>query len=381
MSRLIFRQSLKHLFAAVLLVWLAMISSLSAHDPGLSSVRITATSVGLEAVLTIHFYDLEALAPDLDVNHDGGLDSSEFTQAKILLDQLARQSVVIVVDNEPPLVQTAASTVDLIENNNLQFHLHFVRVVTGSQLAVSSPLIARLPPGHRQFIEFSDSAGKPLGEGFLHAGADPLRLDLPNKLTGDTADATQPTGFRFGQFFFLGSSHLLGGYDHLLFLAGLLIVCSSLLKAFQMLTLFTIAHSVTLALVTLNLIKAPGMIIEPAIAASIAYIGIENIFRPKADLSWRGVLTFGFGLVHGLGFAGALKELGVGSGGGGVFRPLLYFSSGLEMTQLGIAILVFPLLIWLRTIPAFLRLWVPACSALIASAGIFWFVQRVFLSG
>ena len=90
----------------------------------------------------------------------------------------------------------------------------------------------------------------------------------------------------------------------------------------------------TPTLVTLNLIKAPGAIIEPTIAASIAYIGVENTFRPRADPSWHGGLTFAFGLVRGMGFAGALKELGVGSDGGGVFRPLLFFSLGLKMTQI-----------------------------------------------
>ena len=115
------------------------------------------------------------------------------------------------------------------------------------------------------------------------------------------------------------------------------------------------------------------------IAASIAYIGIENIFRPRADLSWRGALTFVFGLVHGMGFAGALKELGVGADGGGVFRPLLFFSLGLEATQLGLAALVFPPLLWLRTKPAFPRLGVPACSGLVALAGLYWLVERTLL--
>ena len=355
-----------------------MLTPLFAHDPGLSSIRFRDTPTGLEAILTIHFYDLEAVDPDLDLNGDGRLDAYEFAQARGRLDQLARQVVALSVDAGPPLMLVDDPKVDLIENNNLQMHLRFPSVIQGGKLTVSSPLVPRLPQGHREFIELSDAVGKPLSEGFLNADANELILDLPATLPG-AAPVPPPPGIRFGQFFFLGANHLLSGYDHLLFLAGLLIVCRSLGKAFQMLTLFTLAHSVTLTLVTLNLIKAPGAIIEPAIAASIAYIGIENIFRPKADLSWRGGLTFAFGLVHGLGFAGALKELGVGSGSGGVFQPLLLFSLGLELTQVGIAVMIFPSLLWLRTLPSLGRIWVPTFSGLIALAGMFWFVQRVFL--
>ena len=366
-----------------LVIWLFLLlgtaSPLLAHDPGLSSIRISNTSAGLMAVLTIHCYDLEAVDPDLDANHDGRLDPLEFTQAQSRLDRLARHIMTIAVDGKAPMALADDPQMVLIENNNLQVHLRFPPIMAGRKLLISSPLILRLPRGHREFIELTDANGKPIGEGFLVADENELILDLPVTVADNLA-AAPANRWRFGEFFFLGMNHLLTGYDHLLFLAGLLIVCRSLTKAFQMLTLFTIAHSVTLTLVTLALIKAPGVVIEPTIAASIAYIGIENIFRPKADLSWRGVLTFAFGLIHGMGFAGALRELGVGSDGGGVFHPLLYFSLGLEMTQLGLAVLVFPLLLWLRTMPAFPRFWVPTCSALIASAGIFWFVQRVFLS-
>lgn len=363
--------------AGWLVLWFTMVSPLFAHDPGLSSLRATVSPAGLEAVLTIHFYDLEAVDPDLDANHDRRLDADEFARARGRLDQRARQAVVFTLDGNAPLALSADPQVNVIEGTNLQMRLRFPAVAPGSRLTVSSPLVPRLPRGHRQFVEVADAGGKPLGEGFLSAAGDRLSIALPATPAGTVA-AVPPGQVRSGQFFFLGVNHLLTGYDHLLFLAGLLIVCRRLLKAFQMLTLFTIAHSVTLTLVTLDLIKAPSAIIEPAIAASIAYIGLENIFRPKADLSWRGVLTFAFGLIHGMGFAGALKELGVGSDGGGVFRPLCFFSLGLETTQLGLAALVFPLLLWLRTMPAFPRLWVPACSGLIASAGIFWFVQRVF---
>ncbi len=255
-----------------------------------------------------------------------------------------------------------------------------------NRLTITSRLIAQLPPGHRQFVEVRlGSNGQGIGEGFLVASADRLSFDLPSVAPPVASRSGTTTGeplrqIHYGEFFLLGVNHLLTGYDHLLFLAGLLIVCRSLLKAFQMLTLFTIAHSVTLTLVTLDLIKPSSAFVEPTIAASIAYIGVENILRPRADLSWRGALTFVFGLVHGLGFASVLKELGVGTkGASGVFQPLLYFSLGLETTQLGLAVLVFPLLLWLRTQRIFISLWMPILSGLIALAGFYWLFERTLL--
>ncbi len=264
----------------------------------------------------------------------------------------------------------------------------FAGALTENRLTITSRLIAQLPPGHRQFVEvLRGSDGQGIGEGFLVASADRLSFDLPPLAppaigVSGTTTVEPSRQIHYGEFFLLGVNHLLTGYDHLLFLAGLLIVCRSLLRAFEMLTLFTIAHSVTLTLVTLDLIKPSSALVEPTIAASIAYIGVENILRPRADLGWRGALTFVFGLVHGLGFASVLKELGVGSkGASGVFQPLLYFSLGLETTQLGLAALVFPLLLWLRTKPIFIRFWIPVFSGLIALAGCYWFYERTLSTG
>ena len=367
-------------------LWAAA-SSLLAHDPGLSSIRVTVTPGGIETVFTVHFADLEAVTPDLDQNHDGRLDDAEFIRGRPRLVEIARQEAEIATGNGSlaSLTPDTDARVELIGNSNLQMTVHygFAGPVVGKRLTITPRLISQLPSGHRQFVEVRNgSDGQGIGEGFLVASADQLSFDLPSLAPVDAnapvaAAAVPPRQIYYGAFFFLGINHLLTGPDHLLFLGGLLIVCPSLGKAFQILTLFTIAHSVTLTLVTLDLIKPSSALVEPTIAASIAYIGIENIFRPRADLSWRGVLAFVFGLVHGLAFAGVLKELGVGiNRPSGVFQPLLYFSLGLETTQLGLAALIFPFLLWMRTKPMFVRFWVPACSGLIALAGISWFAGR-----
>ncbi len=86
------------LFGAVAL-WFATVSSLLAHDPGLSSIKVTATPAGVETIFTVHFADLEAVAPDLDVNHDGRLDAAEFARARPQLIEIARQEIEIAVGN------------------------------------------------------------------------------------------------------------------------------------------------------------------------------------------------------------------------------------------------------------------------------------------
>ena len=353
---------------------------------------MTITPTGVETIFTIHFADLEAAEADLDPNHDGRLDAAEFARARPQLIEIARQEVEIAVGRHAltPLVPDADAQIELIGNNNLQMtvRFRFVGTTVENRLTITSRLVGQLPPGHRQFVEvLLGSNGEGIGEGFLVAAADRLSFDLPAPALPAASVPGTPIAeprrqIHYGEFFLLGVNHLLTGFDHLLFLAGLLIVCRSLLKAFQMLTLFTIAHSVTLTLVTLDLIKPSSALVEPTIAASIVYIGIENILRPRADLSWRGALTFVFGLVHGLGFASVLKELGVGAKGvSGVFQPLLYFSLGLETTQLGLAVMLFPLLLWLRTKPAFARVGIPVFSGAIALAGCYWFCERTFFAG
>jgi len=123
------------------------------------------------------------------------------------------------------------------------------------------------------------------------------------------------------QFLTLGVEHIVTGWDHLAFLFGLLVVGGKLRDAVKIITSFTLAHSLTLALATLNVINIPSRIVEPLIAVSIVYVGFENIVRENFSKRW--ILTFAFGLIHGCGFASVLRELGVGTHGTSVVTPLV----------------------------------------------------------
>ena len=146
----------------------------------------------------------------------------------------------------------------------------------------------------------------------------------------------------FGGFFFMGVEHILTGYDHLIFLFGLLIAISQFRATLWVITCFTLAHSVTLALAAFDVVRIPEHIVEPLIAATIIYVGVENLLRlDNATGRWRLALIFG--LVHGLGFATDLKEKVAGMSGEKIVVPLVSFNLGVEVGQLAVAALVLPL--------------------------------------
>jgi len=198
-------------------------------------------------------------------------------------------------------------------------------------------------------------------------------------LNASGAFAAAAPSHSFLDFLVLGVRHILTGYDHLLFLCALLIVTADFLSALKVVTCFTIAHSITLAVATFNLVAISSTVVEPLIAASIVYVGVENLVRHGAPKGrWR--LTFAFGLVHGFGFASVLRELGVASGDSGIVVPLVSFNLGVEVGQIAVASLALPVIWKLKQHPAFASRGVPACSILIALAGGYWLIERVLPS-
>ena len=195
-----------------------------------------------------------------------------------------------------------------------------------------------------------------------------------------TAEAEAPgtpplPGFR--AYLRLGVEHILTGVDHLLFLLGLLLVCRRFRTVAGIVTCFTVAHSVTLALAALGVVTLPPRVVEPLIAATIVIVGIENLVRgdePKG----RWLLTFAFGLVHGLGFAAALREIGLGAHGTSIAGPLVAFNLGVEIGQLAVAVPLLLVLWKLRAAsPKFARHGVRIVSSIVVGFGVVWLVQRL----
>lgn len=178
-----------------------------------------------------------------------------------------------------------------------------------------------------------------------------------------------------GSFVLLGIHHILSGYDHLLFVIGLLLPGGDLLSLAKIITAFTIAHSVTLTLAVLQVVTLPDRLIEAVIALSIAYVAAENLFgRPAVSRRW--LVSFCFGLVHGFGFSSALRELGLPAHG--LLFSLLGFNVGVELGQALVVAICLPLLILLRRTrwshPA-----VVTSSVAILVVGLVLFVERAFL--
>jgi hydrogenase/urease accessory protein HupE len=221
----------------------------------------------------------------------------------------------------------------------------------------------------------------------------PLEISVePDSLAARLAAVTAPAGTPQGEqktvsppeeesvikrFLLLGFTHIIPyGLDHILFVLGLFLFSTNLRPLFIQVTAFTLAHSITLGLSLLGIFSLPSRVVEPLIALSIAVVALENIFYRKLRPS-RWMIVFGFGLVHGLGFAGALKELGLPEGQ--FFKTLISFNLGVECGQLTVIALASAATVWFWKRPGYFRYVVAPVSALIALVGLYWAVQRVIL--
>jgi len=175
-------------------------------------------------------------------------------------------------------------------------------------------------------------------------------------------------------FFLLGIEHILSGYDHLLFLLGLILRGGRMLSLLKIVTAFTVAHSVTLALAVLDVVVLPDRLVEAVIALSIALVAAENL-SPRPAVPRRWVVSFLFGLVHGFGFSAALRELGLPRQG--LVLSLLGFNLGVEAGQALVVALVLPALILLRRTRWEARM-VTSSSLAILIIGLVLFVERIF---
>jgi hydrogenase/urease accessory protein HupE len=355
----------------------AILSSLplqyaKAHDPGLSSLTIRPGTNGLEATLTLAVRDAEQLV-DLDENHDGTVTQVEFGRSQRRLEAAVDSDVVIAADCKVCKPRFIRSYLD--QNNNVEVRLDF-GATTFSSLEVESRIITSLPFGHRQYLEVQNLRGETIFGRLLNAASNRATMQMSYT---NTSNAPLEIVRSFTNFLSLGVKHILTGYDHLLFLFGLLVVARGFVSSLNIITSFTIAHSITLAVATLHLVQIPSRIVEPLIAASIVFVGIENLLRgdiPKA----RRMVAFAFGLIHGFGFASALREAGIGSGTGGIVLPLFSFNLGVELGQVMIAAAVLPIIWKLRENPIFIARWAPTCSAAVVLLGSFWFVERVWMA-
>jgi HupE / UreJ protein len=356
-------------FLAAAWVWLAGAVSVRAHDPGLSTANVRLGPDAIEVVVVLSAKDALALAP-LDADDDGKISVSEFAQGEPELGEQAALGLEFTLDDRPAFLTPTKCALD--GSDNVTLHLRAL-ARSFSKLRIRAGWLALLPPGHRQFLSVRSSNNSVLMERLLSASSDSVVIDGDETKTRTKVAAARRS---FTDFLLLGLKHILIGYDHLLFLFSLLIVSRSFASTVKIITCFTLAHSLTLALATFGWVSVSGRVVEPLIAASIIFVAIENLVRGNAPKG-RLLLVFFFGLVHGLGFASVLRELGVGSTASGVAVPLFSFNLGVELGQLLVAVLLLPIFQVAGRRPLFAKRWIPACSVGVALAGGYWLVQRV----
>jgi len=340
-----------------------------AHDPGLSTATVTVGDQQIDALLGFATQDVAVILP-ANVNSADIGTWEGFQAVRSALESVTASGFNLYLEDErlAPLQTTA----QLKDGKNVEVLIRFKRR-NATQLRLLSTFLERLPLGHREFLSVQTATGASLAEAMLSAKKNSFAITLPVVVTSIASSREGPS---FLEFLKLGVEHILTGYDHLLFLFGLMVICRDLRSILTVISSFTVAHSITLALGALDIVRLPGRIVEPMIAASITYVGIENLFR-KESPKWRSLIAFSFGLVHGLGFADALRELGINSGRFGIVVPLVGFNLGVEVGQLCVAAMVLPILWNLRRNPVFVRRWIPVCSVAVAFAGSYWMVERI----
>jgi hypothetical protein len=205
----------------------------------------------------------------------------------------------------------------------------------------------------------------------------------PGEISAELSPLSQATMSQtIIEYIILGMEHIVPkGLDHILFIFGVFFFAVKLKPLLWQVTMFTLAHSLTLILASLKLVIIPASIIEPLIALSIGYVAFENIFQRQSKFHSRSntiryAVIFFFGLIHGLGFAFVLEDIGLPTGQ--LILSLLSFNIGVEIAQIGLVVLAYLLMfypskqLWYRK-----AIQIP-CSLVIGLIGIYWFFERVF---
>ena len=346
-----------------------------AHDEKLSVSRVDVKD---DAVVWTVDVALRGLEKILKLPADP-LDLSE-RQLQGMKDEIVRYLRACIkveidgrlTDPEPgtlePLYETfIASGEKYIAHARQQFRFRTER--PPKSIKLSAAFFTTVTDAHQAVLNISWS-----GPPRIYKRTGPFELDL-------TAARVHPTFWSTaGEFVLWGMHHILIGYDHIAFLLALLLGARKISEMIRVVTSFTVAHSITLLLAALNVIRLPGPVTESLIAASIVYVAAENYFIKNANYRW--VLTFAFGLVHGLGFSSVLRDRLQDLDSIGV--PVVFFNLGVELGQISILLVLFPLLAWIRkgadeaASERRQRLLVMIGSAPILLLGVVLLIDRVF---
>jgi hydrogenase/urease accessory protein HupE len=340
-----------------------------AHQVNLSTARVTLSpdrTATVEVALKGSDADRLAGTSIFDAQHDSVDPAGVAASAAPIIAYLSANVAVTGIDGK---TCTAGAATLASDGDGVIFRNSFsCRNVTGDIVYRSTVLIAA-DPAARQVVLVGE--GQNTSQALLDASNMTVTLSAPAPSLMSTMQRYLVTGIE----------HIFLGYDHIAFLVAVVLWARRLIPVIKIVTAFTIAHSITLSLAALDIVAIPGAIVEPAIAASIVFVALENFFSRDIDGRWR--VTFAFGLVHGFGFADALRQFGLPANA--VATALAAFNIGVEIGQVAIVSIVVPALIVIDRLtasrqgePARAGPLVYTLSALITVLGSYWLFARIF---
>jgi hydrogenase/urease accessory protein HupE len=336
--------------------------SVSAHPAPWSYVDLRIDGSRFEAAIVVHDYDV---AHELGIEPVERLLDPAFAAAEGgAMAALLAPRFALFVDGRPLTAIWSAPEV-LVDRQSLRFRLSYPDVAAPGLVTLSVDAFP-YDPQHITYVNVYEQDALAAQE--IVNGRGQVEF-----FTG-TRQGTVAVARRFVPS---GVHHILIGPDHILFLVGLLLTGGSLRRLVLVVTSFTLAHSVTLSLAALDLVNVPAWIVEPAIALSIVYVGVDNLLRGSGR-DVRAWIALAFGLIHGFGFANVLRELGLPRSALG--WSLASFNLGVEIGQLAIVLVVGVILTAIRSrSERGAGLIARSGSWLVILAGAYWFIERTFV--
>lgn len=341
---------------------LLLAADLCAHTNSLSYSEITVDNHDVRIRLRVPLPELDLLLA-LDSNFDSNIEEREVAaRLDDIKSYLAEKVRVSAAERVLPMELLGTKRwQDAGGKPYLEFDLSFESEPLIGRFAINCNLFDQVVHDHKNLAALS-----------VGGRIEQFVFEYGRPYEGNLAEARGVWG-NLATFIVLGIEHIFTGYDHLMFLLGLLLVGAGLRDLVKIVTSFTVAHSITLISAALDYFSLPARLVESGIALSIAYVGLENILMKRFERRW--LITFGFGLIHGFGFAGVLREMELPAKG--LASSLFSFNLGVEIGQIAIVSLVFPLILYMRRTPAS-PLLVKSISCVIVLFGLFWFYQRAF---
>jgi hydrogenase/urease accessory protein HupE len=329
-----------------------------AHSVGLSRGEYRVAGSSVDVKLVFSGVELAATLPDVDSDRDGKISAVELASGVAILDTAIVQRLDLRMDGArcSGLMQGAT----LADSDAVRIGARFA-CSAGTQLSLDAGFLATFSSGHRHLATV------------LAGGGETSSVLVPARERLDVHLGRDSAGVPLRALVWLGMTHIWTGYDHLAFLFGLVLLGGSLRALVSAISAFTLAHSMTLGLAALHLLSIRPAFVEPAIALSVAYVGLENLWVRAPNRRWR--VTFPFGLVHGFGFAGALTELDLPAAK--IPVALFAFNAGVEVGQLAILSAALPLILHARRSERFRTWGVRALSLALGAMGLLWFAWRI----